>query len=94
MGPELVSDTHVKRVVVITLMPELIADSLKHGVLGKALQDGLIEVVCVNPRDFAHDRHRTVDDKPYGGGPGMVMMVEPLKLALGSSQASMPSARA
>jgi tRNA (guanine37-N1)-methyltransferase len=53
-----------------------------HGVTARAVKRGLLSVTCVNPRDFTEDVHRTVDDRPYGGGPGMVMMVEPLLAAI------------
>src|SRR5579864_2862653 len=66
---------------VITLFPEMF-QSLEYGVVGKALRNRLIELHCWNPRDFTHDPHRTVDDRPYGGGPGMVMKVEPLHQAI------------
>jgi tRNA (guanine37-N1)-methyltransferase len=54
----------------------------EHGVTGRAIRNGLIEFQTWNPRDYTHDRHRTVDDRPYGGGPGMLMMVQPLKDAI------------
>ncbi|MBN1296492.1 tRNA (guanosine(37)-N1)-methyltransferase TrmD [bacterium] len=63
---------------VITLFPDIFPGVLGVGVVGKALERGLIRLVTHNPRDFTHDRHRTVDDAPYGGGPGMVMKPEPL----------------
>lgn len=63
---------------VISLFPELIQGVTRHGITGRAVEQGLLEVVQWNPRDYAQDRHRTVDDRPYGGGPGMVMRVEPL----------------
>lgn len=66
------------RIDVLTLFPELIAPALTAGVLGRALENGLMRVSLVNPRDFTSDRHRTVDDAPYGGGAGMVMKCEPL----------------
>ena len=65
------------RFFVVTIFPELFS-CLNFGVLGKAIEAGRIEVVLVNPRDFTEDRHRTVDDEPYGGGAGMVMKPEPL----------------
>jgi len=52
------------------------------GVLGRAIKQGIIGLTCWNPRDFSHDRHRTVDDRPYGGGPGMLMKVQPLADAI------------
>ncbi len=73
-------------VQVLTLMPEMFEALTGHGVSGRAVNRGLLNIGCVNPRDYAEDKHRTVDDKPYGGGPGMVMSVEPLKAALGVAQ--------
>jgi tRNA (guanine37-N1)-methyltransferase len=70
------------RFTVVTILPELIEPSLTAGVVGRAREAGVITVDTVNPRDFTRDRHRTVDDTPYGGGPGMVMKVEPLLAAI------------
>lgn len=67
------------RIDVITLFPELVHSVIEHGVVGRAADKGLLKLVLWNPRDFTHDRHRTVDDRPYGGGPGMLMKVEPLQ---------------
>lgn len=72
------------RIDVLTLFPELIEPALRAGVLGRAVKNGLMSVSLVNPRDFATDRHRTVDDAPYGGGAGMVMKCEPLFAAMES----------
>ena len=66
------------RIDVITLFPEALEGLTSLGVTGRAIRDGLVELKVWNPRDFATDRHRTVDGRPYGGGPGMVMTVEPL----------------
>ncbi len=66
------------RIDVLTLFPEAMTAMLRIGVLGRALDEGLFTVSLTNPRDFAHDRRRTVDDAPYGGGAGMVMRCEPL----------------
>jgi len=66
------------RIDVITLFPDAMLDLTGLGVTGRAIKDGLVELRTWNPRDYAKDRHRTVDDRPYGGGPGMVMKVEPL----------------
>ncbi|MCQ8896576.1 tRNA (guanosine(37)-N1)-methyltransferase TrmD [Limnobacter humi] len=63
---------------VITLFPEQFPALLEFGVVGRALKKGLFSLKCWNPRDFTTDPHRTVDDRPYGGGPGMVMLAEPL----------------
>src|SRR5262245_45217023 len=70
------------RFTVVTILPELIEPALAAGVVGRARQAGVITVDTVNPRDFTTDRHRTVDDTPYGGGPGMVMKCEPLVAAI------------
>ncbi len=67
---------------VITILPELIEPALTAGVVGRAKQAGTITVECISPREFTHDKHRTVDDTPYGGGPGMVMKPEPLLAAI------------
>ncbi|MEM8052257.1 tRNA (guanosine(37)-N1)-methyltransferase TrmD [Morganella morganii] len=67
---------------VISLFPEMFLSITGHGVTGRAVKNGLISVDCWNPRDFTYDRHHTVDDRPYGGGPGMLMMVEPLRKAI------------
>jgi tRNA (guanine37-N1)-methyltransferase len=67
---------------VITLFPEMVGQITAEGVLGRAIRQGIIGLTCWNPRDFTHDRHRTVDDRPYGGGPGMLMKVQPLADAI------------
>jgi len=69
---------------IVTLFPEFFASALSCGLMQKAVADGLVSFSFTNPRDFATDRHRTVDDRPYGGGPGMVMTLEPLCAALSS----------
>ena len=68
----------VNRIDVITLFPELVMAASEQGVTGRALDRGLMALHCWNPRDVTEDVHRTVDDRPYGGGPGMVMLAEPL----------------
>lgn len=70
------------RIDVITLFPEIIEFVSKLGVTGRALNKDIWQIKTWNPRDYTSDIHHTVDDRPYGGGPGMVMMAEPLKLAL------------
>jgi len=74
------------RIDVVTLFPELIENCLRSGVVGRAQERGLLAVRTWNPRDFATDSHRTVDDRPCGGGPGMVMMIGPLQAALERAQ--------
>jgi tRNA (guanine37-N1)-methyltransferase len=78
------------RFTVVTILPELIEPALTAGVVGRAREAGVITVATVNPRDFTTDRHRTVDDTPYGGGPGMVMKAEPLLAAI--ARAAEPAA--
>ena len=67
---------------VVTLFPESVTALLQFGVTGRAVERGLLTVGMSNPRDYATDRHKTVDDRPYGGGPGMVMKVETLRAAI------------
>ena len=78
---------------VVTILPELIEPALTAGVVGRAREAGVIAVATVNPRDFTHDRHRTVDDTPYGGGPGMVMKAEPLLAAISHACGDQPAHR-
>lgn len=62
--------------------------ALEYGITGRAIQDGLINVKCWNPRDFTQNKYRNVDDRPYGGGPGMVMMADPLQNAIHAAKAT------
>jgi len=78
------------RIAVVTLFPVMIREALGHGVVGRAVERGVLEVECFDPRDDATDVHRTVDDRSYGGGPGMVLKVEPLRSALGRAVAALP----
>ena len=75
---------------VISLFPEMF-DAMRSGVSGRAIERGQAELVLWNPRDYADDVHRTVDDRPYGGGPGMVMMVEPLRRAIVDAKVAAPN---
>lgn len=61
---------------------------LEYGITGRALKEELIKVACWNPRDFTHNKHRSVDDRPYGGGPGMVMMAQPLQDAIHAAKSA------
>ena len=70
------------RVDAVTLFPAMIDSPLSESIVGRARTEGFLELGFANPRDFTEDRHRTVDDKPYGGGTGMVMMAEPVYRAL------------
>ena len=78
---------------VVSLFPELFGVLLDQGVTGRALIRGVAELHLWNPREFTHDRHRTVDDRPYGGGPGMLMKVEPLRDAIAAARAQAPESR-
>jgi tRNA (guanine37-N1)-methyltransferase len=78
------------RIAVVTLFPQLIRDALGVGVVGRALQKGIFSLHCVDPRDYTTDVHRTVDDRPYGGGPGMVMKIEPVRAAVREAQSELP----
>lgn len=71
---------------VITLFPEMVEQMCEFGVLGRAIKRGIVELTCWNPRDFTLDKHRTVDDRPYGGGPGMLMKVQPLADAINAAR--------
>ena len=73
---------------VVTLFPEMFAAITGSGITSRALEAGLWSVTTWNPRDFTTDNHRTVDDRPYGGGPGMVMLAEPLERALDAVRTS------
>ena len=77
---------------VITLFPEMFVAVSDYGITGKATRSGLLQLSTVNPRDYTTDRHRAADDRPYGGGPGMVMMAEPLRAAIQSARAELPGA--
>lgn len=70
------------KIALVTLFPEMFTAISEHGVSGRAIRDGLVELGFFNPRDYSTDKHRTVDDRPYGGGPGMVMRCEPLTEAV------------
>lgn len=71
----------------ITLFPEMFAAITEHGISGRAVREGLIALRYWNPRDFTTDKHRSVDDKPFGGGPGMLMKTEPLQAAIRAARA-------
>jgi tRNA (guanine37-N1)-methyltransferase len=79
------------KIEVVTLFPRLIAGALEFGVVGRAIARGLLNVGTEDPRVHTSDVHRTVDDRPYGGGPGMVMKPEPLLAAIRAAQARLPA---
>jgi tRNA (guanine37-N1)-methyltransferase len=74
------------RIDVITLFPEMFAAISDYGISGRAVRQALLQLVCWNPRDYTTDRHHTVDDRPFGGGPGMVMKIKPLEDALADAR--------
>jgi tRNA (guanine37-N1)-methyltransferase len=78
------------RIDVVTLFPAFVDAASRVGVVGRARDRGLLEVAGWNPRDFATDNYRTIDDRPYGGGPGMVMLIEPLRGAIAAARAAAP----
>ncbi|MGP4123842.1 MAG: tRNA (guanosine(37)-N1)-methyltransferase TrmD [Sodalis sp. (in: enterobacteria)] len=67
---------------IISLFPEMFRAITDYGVTGRAVKNGLLQVQCWSPREFTHDRHHTVDNRPYGGGPGILMMAQPLRYAI------------
>ena len=79
------------RMQVVTLFPEMVSAVTRFGVVGRAVDRGILALDCLNPRDFTTDVHRTVDDRPYGGGPGMVMKYEPLAAAIEAARQAMPA---
>lgn len=74
----------------ITIFPEMFNALTREGVVSRAIAKGCLSFSTINPRDYTEDRHATVDDRPYGGGPGMVMMVEPLTKAVKAARAASP----
>jgi tRNA (guanine37-N1)-methyltransferase len=79
------------KIEVVTLFPQMIAGALEFGVVGRAIERGLLTVRTEDPRAHTHDVHRTVDDRPYGGGPGMVMKAEPLLAAIRTAHRRLPA---
>ena len=81
------------RIGVVSLFPEMFTAVTGYGITGRAVARGLLEVSSFNPRDYTQDVHRTVDDRPYGGGPGMVMLYEPVVAALRQARKQLPGAK-
>jgi tRNA (guanine37-N1)-methyltransferase len=75
---------------VVTLFPEMVKTVVQFGVVGRAVERGILALHCKDPREHTTDNHRTVDDRPYGGGPGMVMKYEPVSAALKMARKAMP----
>jgi len=83
------------KLIVITLFPEMFTALTEYGVVGRAFREEApkVSLLCVNPREFTTDKHQTVDDRPYGGGPGMVMRAEPLAAAVAFAREQLPRAK-
>lgn len=75
----------LERIEIVSLFPEMF-QALNYGITGRAIKNQLLQVGFNNPRDYTSDKHRTVDDRPYGGGPGMLMKYQPLKLAIDAAK--------
>ncbi len=75
------------RIAIVTLFPEMFEAISDYGITSRALKQGLVELQTWNPRQFTADKHNTVDDRPYGGGPGMLMMIQPLQDAIAQAKA-------
>jgi tRNA (guanine37-N1)-methyltransferase len=73
-------------IAIVTLFPEMFTALTEYGVSGRAVKQGIMHMQCWNPRDFTKDKHRTVDDRPYGGGPGMLMKTEPVVAAIDAAK--------
>lgn len=81
------------RIGVVSLLPEMFSAVTEYGITGRAVRKGQLEILCFNPREFTRDVHRTVDDRPYGGGPGMVLLYEPVAAALREARKRLPEAK-
>jgi len=79
------------QIAVVSLFPELVGQVAEYGVVGRAKERELLTLHCENPRDYADDVHRTVDDRPYGGGPGMVLKYEPTAKAIRAARKALPA---
>ena len=79
------------QIAVVSLFPEMVGQVAEFGVVGRAKERNLLSLHCHNPRDFATDVHRTVDDRPYGGGPGMVLKYEPTAKAIHAAKEALPA---
>jgi tRNA (guanine37-N1)-methyltransferase len=76
---------------IVSIFPEMVETVVKYGVVRRAIEYGLLSFGCIDPRDFTDDAHRTVDDRPYGGGPGMVMKFEPVAAAIREAERALPA---
>ena len=80
-------------IILVTLFPEMFSAVTEHGISGRATRRGLLTVETINPRDFVSDAYQRIDDRPFGGGPGMVMMYQPLKDAIGAARGKCQGAK-
>jgi len=87
MVPETATPETAIKVAVVSQFPDMLAAVRDYGITGRAVKQGILQLACWNPRDYTRDKHRTLDDRPYGGGPGMGMMVEPLRDAIEAAKA-------
>ena len=78
------------QICIVTIFPEMVETVAEYGVVGRASKRGLLSIGCMNPRDFTDDVHRTVDDRPYGGGPGMVIKFAPAAAAIRKARQMVP----
>ncbi len=76
------------KIGIVTLFPGMFTALSEYGITGRAVRNKLLQLNYWNPRDYASDRHRSVDDRPYGGGPGMVMRAEPVSLAITAAKSA------
>lgn len=79
------------QISIVSIFPRMVETVAEYGVVGRSVENGLVSIGCLNPRDFTDDVHRTVDDRPYGGGPGMVMKFEPGAAAIREARQAMPA---
>lgn len=79
------------QIAIVSIFPDMVRQVGEYGVVGRAVERKLLSLHCENPRDFTTDAHRTVDDRPYGGGPGMVLKYEPAAKALQAARAALPA---
>lgn len=77
------------KIGIVTLFPEMFAAITEYGITSRACKEGIVSLQYWSPRDFTQDRHRTVDDRPFGGGPGMLMKTEPLQAAIAAAKAGL-----
>lgn len=87
------SKAPIRSYTYVSLFPQMFNALSNEGVVGRAVKEGLIKFNFFNPRDFTYDKHKTVDDRPYGGGPGMLMKVQPLEDALAAAKQANPKAK-